>query len=219
MKGYSTLSYDTGEFDFVKVMSDLFDIGRLNQIHSLLDRAYMETFEVGKDSSTNLHKKFYDKYRSGWPEMVDLYERFIKDFVSKLYSDDFLYQSFVTVRFHIPGNIAVGGFHNDMEYHHPDGEINFIIPLTDSEKTASCWVESGPGRKDFKPMKMTVGKLILFNGNKLTHGNKVNKTAKTRVSMDFRVLPIDRYNPDESEGSMTLGTKFIEGKYYKRFSR
>ena len=31
---------------------------------------------------------------------------------------------------------------------------------------------------------------IVFNGNKCIHGNKLNDTGKTRVSLDFRIIPI-----------------------------
>jgi hypothetical protein len=146
--------------------------------------------------------------------MESLYERFIKKVIAPRFDEDFLYQCFPTVRFSLPANLAVGAFHNDSEFHHPLGEINYIVPLTNSDGTSSCWIESEEGKEDFQPMKMKVGELIIFNGNRLRHGSKVNNTGKTRVSMDFRVLPISKYNPDNDASSMTLGTKFREGEYW-----
>jgi ectoine hydroxylase-related dioxygenase (phytanoyl-CoA dioxygenase family) len=191
----------------------------LQHLHNKLDHPYSELFEVGKDSSTNLHQAFYDKYRSGWPELEKVYENFIKEFVSKQFDEDFLYQSFPTVRFHIPGNVAVGHYHNDAEFGHPEGEINFIIPLTDSNDTASVWVESEPGKKDFLPMKLRIGELIMFDGNRLTHGSEINTTGSTRVSMDFRILPLSKYDENNSGISITRKTKFVEGEYYRRFTK
>jgi hypothetical protein len=221
---YVKLPFKRQRYHFVEEMQCLFWGNKacakyLQFIHEKLDREYSEQFKVGKDSSTNLHSKFYDKYRNGWPEMETLYERFIKEFVSRQFDEDFLFQSFPTVRFCIPLNVAVGHYHNDMEFGHPEGEINFIIPLTDSNDTASIYVESEPGKKDFLPMKLRIGELIMFDGGHLTHGNEKNLTGATRVSLDFRVLPLSKYNPEAGGESITRKTKFIEGEYYKRFTK
>ena len=207
--------FDRCKFDFEGIFWKLYDTMQLDR----LNEKHEKQFEVGMDSSTSFHQKFYDKYRSGWPMMELMYALFIREVVAPLFDEDFLFQAFPTVRFHLPDHVAVGAFHNDGEFHHPDGEINYIIPLTNSDDTASVWVESEPGKKDFTPMKMRVGELIQFDGNHLTHGNKKNETGKTRVSMDFRVLPLSKYNPENEGESMTRKTKFTEGQYYKRFTK
>jgi hypothetical protein len=209
------ISYDTAKYDFVAHIAGLFGTTNLEDLHE----QHNALFQVGADSCTSFHKIFYDKYRAGWPEMVDLYERFIKEVVSFMYRDSFLYQKFPTFRVHLRDNLAVGAFHNDAQFGHPAGEINYIIPLTDSDGTASVWVESDPGKEDFAPMVLRAGQLIKFNGNQLTHGNKVNTTGKARVSMDFRVLPADCYSESSTSESVTLKTKLKEGEYYKRFMK
>jgi hypothetical protein len=211
-----TIPYNKKLFNFIEVVEDLFETSDLSILHTLANQEYKEIFEVGKDSSTIFHHKFYGKYHNGWPHMEGLYEAFVVAMIPELYNEGILYQKFPTVRFHLPNNIAVGGWHNDAEYHHPEGEMNFIIPLTLSDDTASIWVESKPGKKDFSAVRLKPGELFMFSGNNLTHGNKVNETGKTRVSMDFRVLPLSKYNEKNDVGSMTLGTKFREGEYYKR---
>lgn len=216
-KRYAIIKYDSQVFNFKKVLQNLFGVKFPEFVHHG-HKTYDEKFEVGKDSSTIYHKTFYDQYRSGWPAMEDMYENFIRDEVSLLFFEDFLYQRFPTFRVHLPNNIAVGDFHNDGDFHHPDGEVNFIIPITCSDLTQSVWVESKPGLKDFSPIKLEWGELVMFNGNKLTHGNKINLTSETRMSMDFRVLPVSKYTGEDTGGSMTLNTKFKEGEYYKRFT-
>lgn len=206
------IKYNSTEYNFVSVVSSIFGGIDLSDIQEEHD----ELFKVGADSKTTYHDVFYNKYRNGWSDMSDLYDKFIYDVVAPLYSEDFLYQSQPTFRVHLKNNIAVGAFHTDSEFNHPDGEINYIIPLTNSKDTASVWVESSPGKNDFSPIILRVGELIEFNGNKLRHGNKVNLTNKVRVSMDFRILPASSYNEDVVAESITRHTKFKEGEYYKR---
>jgi len=215
---YSITTFDANKFDFVKVVSEIFARHDLKDLQQLSDNKYKEQFQVGMDSSTVFHEKFYDKFREGWSELNDMYMDFIKEVVAPGYDEDFLFQAFPTFRVHLPKNVAVGAFHNDAEFHHPKGEVNYIIPLTNSSKTASVWVESEPGKKDFIDIILQVGELVRFNGNELTHGNKKNETSNTRVSMDFRVLPLSKYDESNSGESITRNTKFKEGEYYKRFT-
>lgn len=219
MSRYNSIPFNPVEYDFVKVINELFHADDLENIHELTNEEYKEQFQVGMDSSTVFHKQFYDKYREGWADLTQLYESFIFNFVSKLFKEDFLYQAFPTFRVHLKNNVAVGAFHNDAEFNHPKGEMNFIIPLTNSSDSASVWVESEAGKKDFEAVELKVGTLIEFNGNELTHGNKINETDKTRVSMDFRILPISKYDESNSGESITRNTKFKEGAYYKRYKK
>lgn len=209
---YSLIKFDTEKYNFIRIVEDLLGVDDL----SSLDEVHEELFKVGDDSKTSYHHKFYDKYHSGWPEMENMYEKFIAEVIAKEYNEDFLYQRFPTARFHLKNNLAVGAFHTDAEFGHPIGENNYIIPLTNARDTASVWIISGD---DFIPMTMLTDHLIQFNGNQLRHGNRINKSGRTRVSMDFRVLPISKYDEANTSQSVTLKTKFKEGEYYKKFSK
>ena len=44
-----------------------------------------------------------------------------------------------------------------------------------------------------------------------------NKTGKTRVSMDFRVMPYDKYDESTAKSSATASRKFVLGDYYKLY--
>lgn len=210
-----TTKFDSQKFNFHEAVGGV--LIPLDSLHFLVQGKYKELFEVGADSSTVFHKAFYDKYREGWEQMEQLYYDFICDHIAPSLVEDFLYQKFPTFRVHLPGNIAVGRFHFDAEFGHPQGEINYIIPFTNSSDTGSVWIESEKGKGDFKAIDLNIGELVQFNGNQLTHGNKVNETGETRVSMDFRILPISMYNEGQIGESMTRKTKFIEGEYYKRY--
>ena len=77
------------------------------------------------------------------------------------------------------------------------------------------WIESLPKKGDYHPVKMQFGDLLKFSGGTHRHGNKLNDTNNSRVSFDFRVLPLAKYNPDYIKTSATRTTKFIIGEYYK----
>ena len=66
-------------------------------------------------------------------------------------------------------------------------------------------------------MNLEKNTLFCFNGNKCNHYNRINETGKTRVSWDFRILPLNYYNKDNDMVSVTKRTKYIEGHYYTRY--
>ena len=65
------------------------------------------------------------------------------------------------------------------------------------------------------PMNTKYGQVVKWNGNYLTHGNKQNKEEHSRVSVDFRVIPLSKYNKEEGKSSIYSKMKFIIGDYYK----
>lgn len=78
--------------------------------------------------------------------------------------------------------------HNDAEYGHQTGELNFWLPLTDYKLTRTAlWAESSPGQGDFHPFAVQPGEAVLFFGTLCRHHAPANPTAYTRASLDFRV--------------------------------
>ena len=63
-------------------------------------------------------------------------------------------------------------------------------------------------------MNCDYGNIIQWDGSNLSHGNKINKTGKCRVSMDFRVISKSNYI---ESNHLTINTKikFGIGGYYK----
>ena len=49
--------------------------------------------------------------------------------------------------------------------------------------------------------------------NKIKHFNKINKTGKTRISFDTRIIPFSKYK-ENNNSSKTLNKKFVIGDYY-----
>jgi hypothetical protein len=213
--------YNPDTYKFYKLISDLFNVYHLTQLHfikkSLCDGPPLNQTN---EAETFFHNKFYLKLNDGWPEIEKEYEDFILKEVSPLFDEDFLYQKFPTFRIQVPNQTAVSKWHydSDEDHKHPDWEINFQIAITEMKDSSATWVETVPGLNDFSPMNLKVGEYCIFNGNKCRHGNRKNETDRTRVSLDFRVLPISRHDENTTKESY-YGRKFAEGGYYKRFRK
>ena len=68
---------------------------------------------------------------------------------------------------------------------------------------------------DFKQIELNYGEYHMFNGNQCIHGNKPNKTNLTRISFDFRIMPIKFYDDNTKKISATTKRKFQIGVYYE----
>lgn len=78
--------------------------------------------------------------------------------------------------------------HNDAEYGHQNGELNFWVPLTDRDLTqVDLWSETVPQQGDYHRIPAKVGQLISFHGSSRRHFVNANETPNTRVSLDFRI--------------------------------
>ena len=78
--------------------------------------------------------------------------------------------------------------HDDAQYGHQNGELNFWLPLTDrklNKVDLHCETKAGAG--DYHPIVAKPGQIISFHGSSCKHFVNPNETPYTRVSMDFRV--------------------------------
>ena len=214
------LTYDINKYNFVDLVRQCFKVDDLEKIHLNLDNEYVIPGGVGglgNDTDSHYHKLFYKLLNSGWEDFSQAYQRIIREVIMKyMNTEKIVYQSKPSFRIQYPNSKAVTTWHYDSDenHKHPEWEINVQIALTEMKDSTCTWIESVPGVRDFKPMPMVPGEMYIFNGNKCYHGNKPNKTNKTRVSMDFRVIPYDRYNPDFENQSATKRQKFLIGEYY-----
>tara|TARA_R110000824_G_scaffold318633_1_gene505775 strand:+ start:1679 stop:2374 length:696 start_codon:yes stop_codon:yes gene_type:complete len=213
--------YDVSIYDFCGEVEKIFKVSRggLDNLHEFRNELMpIDKLNFGNETRTNFHSTFYDALNSSSGDDIrDVYERFIKDVVSPMFEGSFVYQTFPSFRVHIPNDQAIHKWHydSDEDHNHPDWEINFQIALTKIWDSNAMWVESIPGLGDFQPVEMSAGDCTIFYGNKCVHGNKENKTGKTRVSMDFRVMPYDKYDESAAKSSATASRKFVIGDYYR----
>lgn len=198
--------YDVSKYPFSEEVSRILgaELTRLHEANTY------ERLAVGTDQKTEWHRRFYAAYEA---DIKPLFYRFVREQVRPLYGEPVVFQRVPTFRVHLPGNVGVGEFHEDGKYNHPDGELNFLLPLTDALETATVWIESEVGRRDYRPANMRLGELFAFDGRNLRHGNLPNETGQTRVSFDFRVVPQSRYQPAEA-ATINTGMRFALGEYY-----
>jgi|TARA_R110000824_G_scaffold356866_3_gene544140 ectoine hydroxylase-related dioxygenase (phytanoyl-CoA dioxygenase family) len=206
------VTYNINDFPFKEKLQNIFntnDLTTLNEDVQVLTRE--------KDQSTKYHKLFYRWIRN--PDIINLYDKFINEIVRPLYNEQIVYQAIPTFRIMYSNNVAVGEFHKDKHYRDEKWaakvkEDNFYFPFTDAFETNTIWVESEEDKGDFEPINCKYGELVRWDGSNLTHGNKINKTGRTRISMDFRVIKYSNYQPSDY-GSVNTETKFKIGGYYK----
>lgn len=210
-------NYDKNKYDFRNSIAECFNIdpSTLNEIHNL-GYKYEVFKEFGPDTQTWYHSTFY-KYLKGenGEKIQEIYDNLIKEVILPyLGLKEALVQKFPSFRIQLPNNIAVAKVHTDNSLGHPYGEVNFTYSITDMFDTNTIFIEKTTGEKDFIPMPMKANNNISFNANQNLHYNELNKTGKTRMSMDYRILPMN-YIPKKETSSHSTNTKFVDGEYYK----
>ncbi len=176
--------------------------------------------EKGTDQSTVFHKAIYSSFDDPnffatdfWKNYKDLSLVVLQKLKNQTgYFGEWAVQRFPTIRFHFPNNISVFEFHRDSNYSHPIGEINCFYALTECFKSSALQVERNLGFEDYVPLNLKAGEYAILNTSIYKHGDILNKTNKTRISMDFRFIPDIQLKNNKS--SLTKGIKFTSSSYF-----
>ena len=199
------LTYSINNYDFRSIICDYLNIIQLDNI--FIDQKITRS----NNQSTEYHKRFYNSLDND-NRLKSLYDDFISKVVKNLFDEEIIYQVTPTFRLQAIDNVSVFAFHKDTEYGHSDKTINFFLPITKCYDTNALWVESG---SSFEPMECDYGDLITFDAVNLLHGNKVNKTGKSRISLDFRVMKMVDYC-ETSKQTLSKNRRLILGDYYTK---
>jgi ectoine hydroxylase-related dioxygenase (phytanoyl-CoA dioxygenase family) len=214
------INYGADLYSFKEMMEEVFGVDNLDFLHERREELLPDKkLNFDNESNTEFHKLFYSKMNSNQlKNLEDSYIRFIKNEISPLFDEEILFQYMPSFRIQLPFEKAIHKWHydSDDDHRHPQWEINIQIAVTDMLDNRAMWIESVPGLKDFSPMEMTYGQFAIFDGNRCTHGNKMNDTGKTRISFDFRIMPISKHEPEKSINSVTSNKKFVVGDYYRK---
>jgi len=207
------LQYEMSIYPFSKYIREHYKWYKpLDSLHEWSEEEFPLLNGKERDQSSPIHKHFYSIFDAN-PEFLRTYHVFVSKVVQPYYDEDIVYQARPTFRIHYPGNLAVGEWHKDSDYNHPRREDNWWVPFTKAFDTNTIWVESAEDKEDYLPYNIDPGEVLIFPGSQLKHGNKLNETGVSRVSMDFRVLRMKDYEASE-EGSSAVGLKFKVGGYY-----
>lgn len=217
----STFRYDTSEYDFCSAMVSLLrgcdseTVGSFRPANS----NRLEDFDVPNISLSRSDyggqcepaQVYFSNAVDTNKEFLDLFDRFVVNVVlpqlkarlvenDDIQADDeieFYYQRPPTVRLQPGCARAHVRAHNDAEYGHQNGELNYWLPLTDREVTGvDLWCESSFQAGDYHPLAVNYGEVVSFHGSSCRHYVNANHSSKTRVSCDFRVGVQGFYDTD-----------------------
>jgi len=201
------LDYNTQTYPFLEVLGLIYGTKELNMLHK---QYQFDLLKRENDQKTEIHKKYYDNFQYIKP----IYDDFVKEQIMPLYGEPVVYQKIPTFRIQAPNNVGVGEWHKDRQYNHNQNEINFFLPFTDAFDTNTIWAESEEDKGDYSPIEARYGQFVVWEGVRLTHGNKLNQTDVSRVSVDFRIVPLSKWSVQEGEAINTK-VKFDIGGYYE----
>jgi hypothetical protein len=201
-------NYDAEKFPFRNIIQDVLQEENLEKIHN---KKNYELFVRGTDQSTDWHKMYYSQLEKFLPT----YDEFIHEVIKPIFGEEIVYQKIPTFRTHLVNNLSVFEFHKDKAYKHNTEEVNFYLPFTDAYSANTIWAETEEDKGDFTPIDALYGQVVMWDGCNLTHGNKPNNTLNTRISCDFRVIPMSKWREEENEGTIYTKMKFTIGDYYK----
>jgi hypothetical protein len=197
------------------------------------DNTHLQIPEIGKNDRKSVFIEDYHAYVDSNPEFIELYKRFIIDYVKPLYPEEthILYQKTPNLRISFPLTTAIGrrpdtdpdkfiiGLHNDSEFGHPPEEMNFVIPITCMFSTNSIYYEETPNSNmeynEYSCLELVENEFFQCYFNQLKHYNRINGTGNTRISLDFRIIPYSKYNANYNETSITNNKKLQLGEYFE----
>lgn len=195
---HKIFTYDVAKYNFRSLLSDMYGSNDLEHLH-VDSKEYQMFLQKELDRlenvETDIHKKFYTTIKSD-DSFKRMYCNLIKDLYTFLFPEEpyLVYQSFPSIRFQFPKNIAVPPHCDSDELgRHPLGEKNFLLPITSMKGTTRLFIESEPGKGDFQGVDLEWGDIFVFNGNTCIHYNQSNEEDFMRISFDFRALKKDDY--------------------------
>jgi hypothetical protein len=167
-------AYDITEFNFKE------------QLQTVLNTSNLDNLDENKDI-----ERLYSDYLSG-KQFLDMYVQFIRKYITELYNGVIAYQTKPVCRLVYKNKLNMHKLHKDKWYRkntiYSDIQIeNIFLPFTNAFDSNSIWTESVEDQHDFSPIKCDYGQFVHWDGNNLLHGNVINKSGNSRVSIDFRV--------------------------------
>lgn len=184
----SVFSYDTARWDLRGPVERFFGTGELETLHldpnwNPHDPGLALPSHVVMKNSWDAGKALHGAVSAGeTPTLKSLIYDHVARFVGAIRSC----QEVAMMRVNFHGSKAILRFHTDEEYGQRPNTVNLWIPVTSVYGSNSMYVESSPGRSDFKPVELEYGQALMFYGTDLLHGTLDNVSGGTRISYDLR---------------------------------
>ena len=196
------------------------NIENIENIHLLKNSNKL--FTKGTDQSSWLHKIIYKEFdKADNSEVILAYYQLcsflVKDLFESTKIHDWAIQRFPSVRIQYPENLSVFEFHRDSDYNHPLGEINFFMAITSCFGTAALHIEKNLGWENYEPLTLNPGEFAMINTSILKHGDFINKENFTRISVDFRMIPLQNLRNNEQKASLSKNRRFNENEYFRNY--
>lgn len=209
---------DKNIYKFKEIIEEIFNTKDLENYHKKVTEKLDKYIYTRENDNTSIyHKIFYGSDKLDI--FIKEYIKLIKEIHNTRYKDEkfIVYQKIPALRVSYPGNKSVGELHNDFQYNHPSEEMNYWFPITETNEKNTCWHETEENKGDYKPLLLNYGEVAEVYFNKLRHYSPINKSDKTRISFDFRIIPGSKWNNiDKKESSMFHKVKFDIGNYYEK---
>lgn len=194
---------------------DNHDALSLEELHLCIDSAKLKE---GTDQSTALHQSIYREFdKHILSPIVYCYYQLCAEWLvdlRQICSSEWAVQRYPSVRIHLPKNVSVFEFHRDNDYSHPLGEVNHFLSLTASRNTASLFVEEHLGWDDFASLELDVAESAILNTSIFRHGDHINEEKYTRVSIDFRAIPLYVLNKIEQKKETITKSILLDESHY-----
>ena len=212
------------KYEFYDTLDNLHDVLSTSLV-SQEDKTYHKEIHDWKNDRNSIFIKLFHSYVDENPIFNETYHRFIKENIAPLFQERLVIQKTPNIRFSFPDSAAIGcdpkdpdniiGLHCDSNFGHNENEMNFIVPITRMFSTNSIFYEPVLNSQiepiDFSCLVLEENEFLQAYFNKLRHCNQINKTDKTRISFDIRIIPYSKYMENLA---FFEGTKFELGKYY-----
>ena len=187
--------YDVQTYNFPQIIAHYLQVDDLSGLRSdVEDTLLQQQNSLYKNMEQASHyQRLYEQLNGpAGQQFYATYERFVREVIQPQYEEPIFYQKKPSHRILFYNNPGESRFHRDIDYGHSAAEINYSVPQTDAFDTNTFWIESQAGKEDYTPVNMKLGQYVRFHGATLRHGAKANTTGKSRVSFDFRVMPLSQ---------------------------
>lgn len=187
------------------------------------------------DQASPAHAQFYRLY----PRMAQLWRAVALELGDYYMDVDYYVQAAPTFRVHFPLSRSIGEPLTEWNVGHQLEEVTVWLPLTVARESSTLWVADRlqgwdrhaytrtlrdrgteaadatlPPPVSLWPVNLEPGQLLVYDAAARLHAELLNHTGRTRVSLDWRYLPVAAYDPENRRQSVASRLPMRLGGYW-----